>query len=590
MRDLLVGLRPKDFDVATNATPEQVKSLFRRAFIIGRRFRIVHVVFGRGRQDRGLSEVIEVSTFRAMLAAADAEQVSGNEKTSRKDLVDKTHVVDAEGRVLRDNVWGPQIEDAARRDFTVNAMYYDPVREIVVDYHGGIKDAKKKLLRMIGDPVSRYREDPVRIIRAVRFAAKLGFEIEAKTRAPIKEMAALLDNVPQSRTFDEMIKLLQTGHALASIVELKKLGLHRGVFPVLDVALDEAQRHDGREKFVRLALADTDARVAEGKPVAPSFMLAAMLWHDVQDDWKQRQAAGESPFPALQAAIDAAFDARIGDISGRGKLAVDMREIWMLQPRFERRASSSAPTLLEQPRFRAGLDFLRLRGEVGEADPTLAGVVGGAVPGERRAAPRHPRRRARAARSAPRQARSAATRRLADSDAEGGDRALPKPAPMPRRRRKRRRRCARGRRRGAAQASASAQKAERVGRLAVVTSGDGESRTRRAARRDAFIGLGSNLGDRVAALDAALAAIAALPATTLVARSSYYESAPIDASGDDYLNAVARSHRAAPLALLHALQAIEARQGRERPFSRTRRERSTSTCCSTAMSCSTAAS
>ncbi|HEY2187147.1 MAG TPA: polynucleotide adenylyltransferase PcnB [Caldimonas sp.] len=372
VRDLLVGLRPKDFDVATDATPEQVKSLFRRAFIIGRRFRIVHVVFGRGRQDRGLSEVIEVSTFRAMLDAAAADQVAGNEKTSRKDLIDKSHVVDGEGRVLRDNVWGPQVEDAARRDFTVNAMYYDPVREIVVDYHGGIKDAKKKLLRMIGDPIARYREDPVRIIRAVRFAAKLGFEIEAKTRTPIKEMAALLDNVPQSRTFDEMIKLLQTGHALASIVELKKLGLHRGVFPVLDVALDEAQRHDGREKFVRLALADTDARVAAGKPVAPSFLLATMLWHDVQDGWRRRQAEGESPFPALQAAIDAAFDARIGDISGRGKLAVDMREIWMLQPRLERRAANSAPALLEQPRFRAGLDFLRLRAEVGEADPELA--------------------------------------------------------------------------------------------------------------------------------------------------------------------------------------------------------------------------
>ena len=372
VRDLLVGLRPKDFDVATNATPEQVKSLFRRAFIIGRRFRIVHVVFGRGRQDRGLSEVIEVSTFRARPDAAAAELVSGNEKTSKSELAGKSHVVDAEGRVLRDNVWGPQVEDAERRDFTVNAMYYDPVREIVVDYHGGLKDAKKKLLRMIGDPVARYREDPVRIIRAVRFAAKLGFEIEAKTRAPIKEMAALLDNVPQSRTFDEMIKLLQTGHALASIVELKKLGLHRGVFPVLDVALDEAQRHDGREKFVRAALADTDARVAAGKPVAPSFMLAAMLWHDVLEGWTKRQADGGSPFPALQDAIDAAFDARIGDISGRGKLAVDMREIWMLQPRLERRASSSTLTLLEQPRFRAGLDFLRLRGEVGEADPTLA--------------------------------------------------------------------------------------------------------------------------------------------------------------------------------------------------------------------------
>ena len=372
VRDLLVGLRPKDFDVATNATPEQVKSLFRRAFIIGRRFRIVHVVFGRGRQDRGLSEVIEVSTFRAMLAAADAQQVSGNEKTSKSELANKSHVVDAEGRVLRDNVWGPQVDDAARRDFTVNAMYYDPVKEIVVDYHGGIQDAKKKLLRMIGDPVARYREDPVRIIRAVRFAAKLGFEIEAKSRAPIKEMAALLDNVPQSRTFDEMIKLLQTGHALASIVELKKLGLHRGVFPVLDVALDEAQRHDGREKFVRAALADTDARVEAGKPVAPSFMLAAMLWHDVLEGWTQRQADGTPTFPALQDAIDAAFDARIGDISGRGKLAVDMREIWMMQPRLERRSPSSAAALLEQPRFRAGLDFLRLRGEVGEADPALA--------------------------------------------------------------------------------------------------------------------------------------------------------------------------------------------------------------------------
>jgi poly(A) polymerase len=372
VRDLLVGLKPKDFDVATNATPEQVKACFRRAFIIGRRFRIVHVVFGRGRQDRGLSEVIEVSTFRAMVEPAAAEPVSGNEKTSKSDLAGKSHAVDAEGRVLRDNVWGPQIEDAARRDFTVNAMYYDPVREIVVDYHGGIKDVKKKLLRMIGDPAARYREDPVRIIRVVRFAAKLGFEIEAKTRAPIKQMAALLDNVPPSRTFDEMIKLLQTGHALASIQELRKQGLHRGVFPVLDVALDESQRHDGREKFVQLALADTDRRVGEGKPVAPSFMLACMLWHDVLDGWQKLKAKGEPAFPALQQAVDTVFDARIGDISGRGKLAADMREIWLMQPRFERRQGASVATLIQQPRFRAGFDFLRLRGDAGEIDAELA--------------------------------------------------------------------------------------------------------------------------------------------------------------------------------------------------------------------------
>ncbi len=372
VRDLLVGLRPKDFDVATNATPEQVKGLFRRAFIIGRRFRIVHVVFGRGRQDRGLSEVIEVSTFRAMVEAAAADQVSGNEKTSKSDLAGKSHVVDAEGRVLRDNVWGPQIDDAARRDFTINAMYYDPVREIVVDYHGGIKDVKKKLLRMIGDPAARYREDPVRIIRVVRFAAKLGFEIEPKTRAPIKQMVGLLDNVPASRTFDEMIKLLQTGHALASIEELKKQGLHRGVFPVIDVVLDEAHRHDGREKFVQLALADTDRRVGEGKPVAPSFMLACMLWHDVLAGWSKLKAQGDASFPALQQAVDTVFDARIGDISGRGKLAADMREIWLMQPRFERRTGSSVMTLVEQPRFRAGFDFLRLRGDAGEVEGELA--------------------------------------------------------------------------------------------------------------------------------------------------------------------------------------------------------------------------
>src|SRR5688572_3042764 len=352
VRDLLLGLRPKDFDVATNATPEEVKALFRRAFIIGRRFRIVHVVFGRGRDH----EVIEVSTFRAMMDAAAAEQVSGNEKTSRSELHGKSHVVDAEGRVLRDNVWGPQVEDAARRDFTVNALYYDPRRELVVDYHGGIKDSKARLLRMIGDPEARYREDPVRIIRVVRFAAKLGFDIEPKTRAPIKQMAALLDNVPQSRMFDEMIKLLQTGHSLASLEELRKQGLHRGVFPILDVVLDEAHRHDGREKFVQMALADTDRRVAEDKPVAPSFMLSTMLWHDVLDRWTRLKAQGEPPFPALQQAIDAVFDARIGDISGRGKLAADMREIWMMQPRFERRIGNGPFTLVEQPRFRAGFD------------------------------------------------------------------------------------------------------------------------------------------------------------------------------------------------------------------------------------------
>ena len=365
VRDLLVGLRPKDFDVATDATPEQVKALFRRAFIIGRRFRIVHVVYGRGREH----EVIEVSTFRAHLDSSQAEQVGGNERTSKSELAGMKHAVDSSGRVLRDNVWGSMEHDAARRDFTINAMYYDPETQIVVDYHNGIRDAKKRVLRMIGEPATRYREDPVRIIRAVRFAAKLsalGFKFEDKTAAPLREMRGLLADVPQSRLFDEMLKLLQTGHALASIEQLKKLGLGTGIYPLLDVVVETAH-----EPFLKLALQDTDRRVGEGKPVAPSFLLACVLWPDVREGWARRMERGEHVMPALQDAIDDAFNAKIGDVSGRGKLGIDMREIWTMQPRFEKRTGSAPYSLLEQPRFRAGFDFLRLRGQTGEIDKVL---------------------------------------------------------------------------------------------------------------------------------------------------------------------------------------------------------------------------
>ena len=365
VRDLLVGLRPKDFDVATDATPEQVKALFRRAFIIGRRFRIVHVVYGRGREH----EVIEVSTFRAHLDSSQAEQVGGNERTSKSELAGMKHAVDSSGRVLRDNVWGSMEHDAARRDFTINAMYYDPETQIVVDYHNGIRDAKKRVLRMIGEPATRYREDPVRIIRAVRFAAKLsalGFKFEDKTSAPLREMRGLLADVPQSRLFDEMLKLLQTGHALASIEQLKKLGLGTGIYPLLDVVVETAH-----EPFLKLALQDTDRRVGEGKPVAPSFLLACVLWPDVREGWARRMQRGEHVMPALQDAIDDAFNAKIGDVSGRGKLGIDMREIWTMQPRFEKRTGSAPYSLLEQPRFRAGFDFLRLRGQTGEIDKVL---------------------------------------------------------------------------------------------------------------------------------------------------------------------------------------------------------------------------
>ncbi|MEY4267745.1 MAG: hypothetical protein RIS90_2280, partial [Pseudomonadota bacterium] len=366
VRDLMVGLAPKDFDVATNATPEQVKGLFRRAFIIGRRFRIVHVVYGRGREH----EVIEVSTFRAYMDNAAAEAVAGNERTSKSELAGMKHAVDASGRVLRDNVWGPQEEDAVRRDFTINAMYYDPQTQIVVDYHHGIEDAKKRVIRMIGDPATRYREDPVRIIRAVRFAAKLsglGFKLEPKTSAPLVKSQELLADVPQSRLFDEMLKLLQTGHALASIEQLQLLGLARGIYPLLDVVVERVG-----QPFVNAALKDTDRRVGEGKPVAPSFLLACVLWADVRDGWAQRIQQRQHSHPALQDAIDDTFSSRIGDVSGRGKLAADMREIWMMQPRFEKRIGSAPFGLVEQPRFRAGFDFMRLRADVGEIDELLA--------------------------------------------------------------------------------------------------------------------------------------------------------------------------------------------------------------------------
>ena len=366
VRDLMVGLHPKDFDVATNATPEQVKGLFRRAFIIGRRFRIVHVVFGRGREN----EVIEVSTFRAYLDNAAAEQVAGNEKTSKSELAGMKHAVDSTGRVLRDNVWGPQEEDAVRRDFTINAMYYDPQTQIVVDYHNGIKDSKKRIIRMIGDPAARYREDPVRIIRAVRFAAKLsplGFALETKTAAPLVKSQDLLAEVPQSRLFDEMLKLLQTGHALASIAQLKLLGMARGIYPLLDVVVERAD-----QSFVKAALQDTDRRVSEGKPVVASFLLACVLWADVRDGWTRRLKERQHSNPALQDAIEEVFNARIGDVSGRGKLAGDMREIWMMQPRFEKRVGSAPFGLVEQPRFRAAFDFMRLRADDGELDEVLS--------------------------------------------------------------------------------------------------------------------------------------------------------------------------------------------------------------------------
>ncbi|MDR5736611.1 polynucleotide adenylyltransferase PcnB [Caballeronia sp. LZ016] len=355
VRDLLLGVAPKDFDVATDATPDEVQRLFRRARIIGRRFQIVHVQFGQ--------EIIETSTFRALVDTPPAPSAEPPRRYRRGELDMRTHAVDASGRVLRDNVWGEQHEDATRRDFTINAMYYDPATQTVLDYHEGMADIRARLLRMIGDPATRYREDPVRMLRVVRFAAKLGFEIDEATRAPIKELADLMNNVPAARLFDEMLKLLLSGHALACLTRLRQEGLHHGVLPLLDVVLE--QPHG--EKFVTLALTSTDERVRAGKPVSPSFLFATLLWHDVQTRWQKYTGAGDYPVPALHRAMDDVLEMQTEKLAIHKRYSADMREIWGLQHRLEKRGRS-ALKLLEHQRFRAGYDFLLLRCESGELD------------------------------------------------------------------------------------------------------------------------------------------------------------------------------------------------------------------------------
>jgi poly(A) polymerase len=339
VRDLLLGITPKDFDVATDATPEQVKSHFRRAIIIGRRFRLVHVMFG--------SETIEVSTFRSL---------GGGERDT-----------DEHGRVLADNVFGEQYEDAARRDFTINALFYDPASGEVLDYHDGVRDIRRRRLRIIGEPEARYREDPVRMLRAVRFAARLGFEIDAATRAPIARLGSLIENVPAARLFDEMLKLLTSGHSVACISQLRAEGLHHGLLPLLDVILEQPKG----ERFVMLALARTDERARSGKRVAPGFLFATLLWHEVLSKWNARVAAGEHRMPALEAAIDQVLDTQTEKLAIQRRFTSDMREIWTLQPRFERRTGQAPLRLLEHLRLRAGYDFLLIRCAAEEAPAEL---------------------------------------------------------------------------------------------------------------------------------------------------------------------------------------------------------------------------
>lgn len=347
VRDLLMGLEPKDFDVVTNATPEEVRAIFRRSRIIGRRFRLVHVICG--------AETIEVSTFR------------GNSVVDKNTETRAHKHADQYGRILRDNVFGSQEEDARRRDFTVNALFYDPDSEEIWDYLEGYDDIQAKLLRIIGAPLQRYREDPIRMLRAVRLAAKLDMQIDAATATPIGDLASLLQNVPPSRLFDEMLKLLLSGHAQTCVADLRDRRLYHGLLPMLDVVF--GQPHD--ERFISLALKNTDERVRQEKTISPGFLFAALLWHEVLSAWNTRKASGEKSTPALYSAMNDVLAVQEKKLAIPRRYDVTMQEIWVMQPRFLVRTGRRPFRLLEHPRFRAAYDFMLLRCESGEIDKEI---------------------------------------------------------------------------------------------------------------------------------------------------------------------------------------------------------------------------
>jgi poly(A) polymerase len=349
VRDLLLGREPKDFDVGTDATPEQVRSLFRSCRLIGRRFRLAHVRFGR--------DVIEVATFRA-----GHDTQTGDEQNS-------AHGED--GRILRDNVFGSIEEDAMRRDFTVNALYYDIKDFSVVDYVGGLDDLKAGTLRIIGDPEQRYREDPVRMLRAVRFAAKLGFRIHPDSEAPLQELGHLLEDIPPARLFEEVLKLFLGGCAVTTFEQLRHYDLFRYLFPMTEEALS----HEDQGypiTFVARALENTDRRLAEDKPVTPAFLYAALLWEPMRLRMQQAVAGGASVVEAAQSAGNEITTEQVRMTSLPKRFSFPMREIWALQFRLERRRGKAPYRMLEHPRFRAAYDFLLLRSEVGEAPKELA--------------------------------------------------------------------------------------------------------------------------------------------------------------------------------------------------------------------------
>ena len=381
VRDLMLGGRPKDFDVATNATPEQVHGLFRGSRIIGRRFQIVHVRHGR--------EIIEVTTYRGHHDSEGAKPT-----TSRQS--DK-------GLLLRDNVYGTLEEDAARRDLTVNAMYYDPIEHSVLDQMQGTEDIEKRLIRIIGEPAKRYREDPVRMLRVVRFAAKLQFDIEPNTEFEIEHCAALLSEIPAARLFDEFLKLFMSGYAHSTFLLLCEHQLLEYLFPEPARQIAALPRY---KRVASLAMASTDRRVRENRPVTPAFLLAALLWPAVQHRSDALIHAGEAPAPAMNSAGQQITADTCLHTAIPKRFSIPMREMWEMQPKLERMLPRRINDLLANRRFRAAYDLLLLREESGEKlgdagafwteqqklNPDL---VGSAPAKEENPARRRPRRRRR---------------------------------------------------------------------------------------------------------------------------------------------------------------------------------------------------
>jgi poly(A) polymerase len=349
VRDLLLGREPKDFDVATDARPEQVREVFRNCRLIGRRFLLAHVYFG--------SEIVEVATFRA-----------GHDTVDEGDA--ENHQSD-EGMLLRDNVYGNIEQDALRRDFSINALYYNIADFSIVDYAGGMADLEAGMLRMLGDPETRYREDPVRMLRAVRFAAKLGFRLSPETEAPIAGLAPLLAEVPAARLFDELLKMFLAGMAVSCFEKLRQYGLFGQLFPDTDASLARLE-HEFPLTLVLKGLENTDRRVLEDKPTTPAFLFAVLLWEPVRLRAHELQTEGEAPSIAIQRAAGELLARQVERVALPRRFSTPMQEIWALQPRFLQTRGKRPQRLLAHPRFRAAYDFLLLRAASGEADPELA--------------------------------------------------------------------------------------------------------------------------------------------------------------------------------------------------------------------------